>query len=190
MTAESEGLKDMMKQHYALFGILGSVIPYLVIIISILSSPWFSWSTNALSDLGHSVNSQYAPVFNFGLYLAGFLILLYSITIFRVHGKNSSYCLLASAFLLQLVAIFDEVYGSLHLVISILFFLSLGLASVVYALEKKSILAWIATIIGLISWILYFTRIFNTGIGVPEMISSLAVISWVVLSALRILYSQ
>jgi hypothetical membrane protein len=42
--------------------------------------------------------------------------------------------------MLQLLATFDEVYGPLHVIVSILFFVSLGFASIVYAAEAKSIL--------------------------------------------------
>jgi len=125
-------------------------------------------------------------VFNFGLLLVGFFIMIYSITAFRNHAKYTSYCLLISALLLQLVATFDEVYDSLHFFVSVLFFVSLGFASVIYTVERKSVVALADFMICLGSWILYSAGIYSLGIAVPETISSLATISWVFLSALRI----
>ncbi|MCK4483018.1 hypothetical protein KAU55_07295, partial [Candidatus Bathyarchaeota archaeon] len=62
----------MNEKTYALFGVIGSLLAYFSIGVSIALSPWFSWETNALSDLGHAVNSGVAPIFNFGLLLSGF----------------------------------------------------------------------------------------------------------------------
>lgn len=176
----------MNERKYTLLGVVGPLVAYFFIAVSIILSPWFSWSDNALSDLGHAVRSDVAPLFNFGLLLAGFFIMIYSITAFRKHAKYTSYCLLISALLLQLIATFDEVYGSLHFSVSVLFFVSLGFASVIYTVERKSVVALAAFMIGLGSWILYSMGIYSSGIAVPETISSLAAISWVMLSALRI----
>ena len=165
---------------------VGPLVAYFFIGVSIVLSPWFSWWSNALSDLGHSVDSDVASLYNFGLLLAGFFIIIYSITAFRNHAKYSSCCLLVSALILQLVATFDEVYGSLHVIVSILLFVSLGLASIVYAVERKSVLALAAFVIGLGSWILYWAGMYSAGVAVPETISSVVTVSWVMLSAIKI----
>lgn len=181
---------DVNERKFALFGLAGPIVAYFFISISITLSPWFNWSNNALSDLGHAVRSDVAPLFNFGLLLAGFFVMIYSITTFRKHAKYASYCLLTSALLLQLVAVFDEVYVSLHSLVSVLLFVSFGFASVVYAVEKKSILALAAFMIGFGSWLLYSAGIYSAGVAVPETISSVAVVSWVMFSALRIYFGK
>ena len=48
-----------------------------------------------------------------------------------------------------------------------------------------SVLAVVALIIGLVSWVLFGLKIYTTGIAVPEIISSVATASWVVISAFR-----
>ena len=176
----------MSDRRCALFGVVGPLVAYFFIGVSIMLSPWFSWWSNALSDLGHSVDRDVASLYNFGLLLAGFFIIIYSITAFRNHAKYSSCCLLVSALILQLIATFDEVYGSLHFVVSVLFFVLLGFASLVYAVERKSILALAAFVIGLGSWILYSAGMYSTGVAVPETISSVVTVSWVMLSAIKI----
>ena len=180
----------MKEQNYALFGILGPLIAIIFIATAIVLSPWFRWGSNALSDLGHSVNSDVAPLFNFGLLLSGFLIIFYSITSFRSHAKYTSYFLMFAGLALQLVATFDEVYGSLHFQVSVLFFVALGFASISYIIEKRSVLAVAALVIGLCSWILYGLEIYSAGIAVPETISSMATVTWVMLSSLRIYFTK
>jgi hypothetical membrane protein len=173
----------------ALFGMVGPLVAYVFIFASIMFSPWFSWENNALSDLGHSVSSGVAPLFNFGLFLTGFLVIIYSIGSLRIYAKYSSYFLLASALMLQLVAVFDEVYGFLHFAVSVLFFLCLGVSSLVYAVEKRSILASATLIIGLISWILFWADIYTAGIAVPEAISSVVTL-WIISSAMQAFLSN
>jgi hypothetical membrane protein len=169
---------------FAFLGVFGPLVLYIFILASIMFSPWFSWESNALSDLGHSVNSGVAPLFNFGLFLAGFLVIIYSIESLRSYAKYSSYFLLVSAFMLQLVAVFNEVYGFLHFAVSVLFFLFLGLSSLVYAVEKRSILASATFTIGLSSWLLFWADIYVVGVAVPEAISSVVTL-WIISSALR-----
>lgn len=180
----------MNERNYALFGLLGPSTAILFILIAIFFSPWFSWWNNALSDLGHSVQSVVAAWFNFGLLLSGFFMILYPIMIFRRQAKYTSYFLVVAGVSLQLIATFDEVYGSLHFLVSVLFFAALGFASTSYAVEKKSVLALVALVIGSASWILYGTEIIDTGIAVPEAISSVATFMWIMLSALEIHFAK
>jgi hypothetical membrane protein len=180
------------ERNCALLGILAPLTAIIFIAVSIVLSPWFSWGSNALSDLGRSAatdgasKSEVAPLFNFGLLLCGFLIILYSITSFRKHAKYTSYVLIIAGLALQLVATFDEVYGSLHFLVSVLFFAALGFASISYSVEKRSVLAFAALVIGSVSWLLYGLEIYSAGIAVPEVISSMAAVTWIMLSALRI----
>ena len=66
----------MEERVYALFGVVGPLVAYISMGVSIVLSPWFSWESNALSDLGHAFRSEVASIFNFGLLLAGFLMMI------------------------------------------------------------------------------------------------------------------
>ncbi|MCD6529576.1 DUF998 domain-containing protein [Candidatus Bathyarchaeota archaeon] len=177
----------MDEKVYGLLGVSAVVVAFIFLGLSLSLSPFFSWRVNALSDLGHSTRSEVASIFNFGLLLTGFLISLYSVKTLVKHARGTGVSLMLSGFLLQSVATFDEVYGPLHYVVSVLFFLSLGSASILYAIERKSFTAAAAFIVGLLSWILYWTGILHMGVSVPEAVSSIAVASWVVRSALETL---
>jgi len=180
----------MNEKTYALFGVVGPLLAYVSIGISIALSPWFSWERNALSDLGHAVKSGMAPIFNFGLLLTGFFLTIYAVKVLKGYARWTGYSLVISAFTLQLVAVFDEVYGLLHLVVSMLFFVSLGVTSLFYAVERKSYWAVVAFAIGLISWIFYWAEFYSAGVAVPETISSVAVLFWVMPSALTIYMNE
>ena len=182
------GVKMLGNRFYALVGVISPLIALICIALSIILSPWFSWESNALSDLGHSARSGVAPLFNFGLILTGFLTIFYSITCFKNHAKFTSYFLVLTGLTLQLVATFDEIYDFIHFLVSVLFFLSLTFTSLSYFIEKKSILAITAFIISTISWILFWQEIYIAGIAVPEIISAITTIPWIIMSAFRLYF--
>ena len=179
----------MEERVYTLFGVFGPLLVYISILLSLVLSPWFSWESNALSDLGHAVTRDAAPIFNLGLLLAGFLMMIYALTVFQKHAKYSSFCLLVSTFLVQLLAVFNEVYGSLHYVVAVPHFVMLSLTSIVYTVEKRSAVALSTFIIVMFSWLLYGLNIFNIGIAVPETVSKL-VLAWIMYSAIKIYISK
>jgi hypothetical membrane protein len=174
------------RDYYALLGLAAPVVAYIFIGVAIAQSPWFRWDGNALSDLGHSSWSSVAPVFNFGLLFTGFLIVAYALLSLRHSARWTSLALAVAAFSLQLVGAFNEVYGVLHYAVSILFFVSMGVASLVYAAERRSYLGVTAFAIGLAAWVLYWLDIYSSGVAVPEAVSTLAVMPWVMSTALRI----
>lgn len=174
----------MEKRFYAWFGVAGPLLVFLSIGISLALSPWFSWETNALSDLGHS-SSEVASIFNAGMLLAGFFLVIYALTVFKKHAKYSSYCLLASAFFVQLLATFNEAYGSLHYAVALSHFLMLSATSIVYSYEKRSAFALTTFLVVMFSWLVYSLHIFNFGISVPETVSKL-VLLWIMSSGLKI----
>lgn len=179
----------MQERVYALFGVFGPLLVYISIILSLVLSPWFNWESNMLSGLGHAATSDAAPIFNLGLLLAGFLMMIYALTVFKKHAKYSSYCLLVSAFFVQLLAAFDEVYGSLHYAVAVSHFVMLSLTSIVYIVEKRSVLALCTFSIVMFSWLLYTLNILNIGVAVPETVSKL-VVTWIIYSAIRMFFDK
>ncbi|RLG72060.1 MAG: hypothetical protein DRO08_03810, partial [Thermoprotei archaeon] len=94
-----------LKRSTFLTGITGLLIPYVCTFTSIALSPWFSWSKNALSDLGRSMESNVAPIFNLGLVIGGILIYQYSISLSNYSKMLTHYFLAFSAFLLVLIGV-------------------------------------------------------------------------------------
>lgn len=159
-------------------------VPLASIFVAIYLSPWFKWERNALSDLGHAVKSEVAPIFNLGLVTGGLLFLMFSVLyMHRKYPFTSKLMALASYFLI-LIGTFDEVYGFLHFVVSLAFFIALAFTALSYSYEsKKSYPVAITLIIG-ISWALQLSGICGCGASVPEMVSVLISLVWFV-DALR-----
>ena len=179
----------MEKRIYAVFGVFGPMLIYFSIAASLVLSPWFKWESSALSDLGNSGTSNAAPLFNFGLLLAGFLLMVYALTAFKEHAKYSSVCLLVSTFLVELLATFNIAYGSLHYAVAVPHFVMLSVTSIVYTIERRSTIALTTFLIVLGSWTLYGLGVLNIGIAVPEAISKI-VLAWIMISAIKIYVSK
>lgn len=147
-------------------------VAYSSIAVSIMLSPWFSWSRNALSDLGHCIKSNVAVIFNFGLVAGGLMLALYSTVYLRRETKLTWILLFFTGFMLQLIGVYDEAYGKIHLIVSVLFFILLDLSLLAYSLEKKVKIGVLLFLLYLLTWIAYYTGVLKGGIAIPEFITS------------------
>ena len=159
-------------------GIVGVVIPLVFIGTAILYSPWFNIANNALSDLGHAMRSSVAPIFNLGLCLGGFIVGIHAVYYMIDVDKLFGLLLTSSGFNLILIAVFDEVYGTLHFIVSIIFFLMLAVFLVVYSIRFRSVTAIAAVIISLVIWFLHFVCGIPRGAAIPELVSIAAFITY------------
>ncbi|RDD53783.1 MAG: DUF998 domain-containing protein [Candidatus Korarchaeota archaeon NZ13-K] len=153
-------------------------VPLASIFVAILLSPWFRWERNALSDLGHAIKSEVAPIFNLGLVTGGLLFLIFSAFYMHRRYPLTSKLMILASYFLMLIGTFDEVYGFLHFIVSLAFFIMLAFAALAYSYESgRSYPVAITLVIG-ISWALQLSGICECGASVPEMISVLASLIW------------
>lgn len=156
----------------------GAIVPLASIFLAIYLSPWFSWERNALSDLGHSVRSGVAPLFNFGLVTGGLLLLLFSLIYMRTKYPLTAALMAAGSYFLILIGTFDEVYGFLHFIVSLVFFVALAFAALAYSYEARKMYPVAVTFIIGISWALQLSGMCNCGASVPEIISVIVSLVW------------
>lgn len=179
-------------------GIVGVVVSYSLIALALASSSsWFNWYNNALSDLGNtasirSLNS--APLFNSGLVLGGALVFVFSVLLARaaqLSWKYMTWCVplaLASADL-SLIGVFNESYGMVHLVLSVIFFfltaLTLFLFSYVSFPLGSPRLGAISLALGVFCSAMWVARFPWQGVAIQEASTSLASAIFVVLVSAR-----
>ena len=104
-------------------------------------SPWFVWTENALSDLGHP-RRESAWVFGVGLAAAGAAYLVF---VWALAGAAPKTALGAGALTslggggasLSAIGIFNESYGALHLAVSVTYFTLVPVGMLLLALSMR-----------------------------------------------------
>lgn len=167
-----------------LCGIAAPIFGFSSILIAVSYSPWFSWTENALSDLG--VDGFSAFVFNSGLIFSGFLLIVFSVGLTHLlnegllsrigHGLFS-----LAAVDLCLIGIFSENFGVIHFYVSILFFTLLPLSLILMGVElvkassykKLGFIALLSSALAIGIWLPTWS-----GVAVPEFVSALVGSAW------------
>ncbi len=156
-----------------IYHLIPIVVPLTCIVLSITIYPNFSFLRNALSDLGHAKRVT-APIFNFGLVTGGLLLALRGQ---RIGLKMTSHLLTLTSYFLILVGTFDEIYGRIHYLVSVFFFLGLIMTSFAFSWESRKKYPAILGALSTLTWILHFSGM-KWGVSVPESISIALAIPW------------
>lgn len=126
-----------------LLGVASALTLDLAILAAIALSPWFSFSSNELSDLGNTqTNGTVAYVFDVGLVVAGLLMFAFAALVsYRTRGHTVlvwTIPLAVAALDLAMVGAFPEnVPGSIHRVVSGVLFLMITVALLSYGFSRS-----------------------------------------------------
>jgi len=176
-------------------GILGMLILYIFIFAAILVSPWFSWTSNALSDLGN-ITRETSPIFNAGIIISGIVIVIFPLGLTSRAKTNTveysgTIALIVSAIALIGVGIFPENYilehvitaGTMFLLNTVGLFL-FGLAFIrSESMKSLGVVSFFLAIASAVIWV----PIWGRGIAIPEIIASAAVYILILVLSARML---
>ncbi|MCX6661969.1 MAG: DUF998 domain-containing protein [Euryarchaeota archaeon] len=166
-------------------GICGVFIPVVIFTslgVSIASSPWFTWTQHAFSDLGIQENT--AALFNYGMIFGGILVLVFSFGLMKILSKKlGAYVLALSSLALIGIGVFPETIFTLHFLTSASFFvllvialLTIGLTSRFSSFERNiGLLAIVLVIIAIGSTVFLFHF---DGIAITEALSCFPAFIW------------
>jgi len=161
------------------------------IALSILTYPQFSWTDNALSDLG-VVPGVTASLFNFGLCASGLLSLVFAIGLYKylaknILGKIGAIVFFAASLALEGIGWAPENIRPFHYIFSVAFFTFVPIALLIIAcylfITRENRLAGFTLLIALLAaapWVLYFLVQYVPGVAIPELLSALAGSTWTV----------
>ncbi len=170
------------------FGMITPLFGFLIIATSIWLAPWFSWTTNALSDLG--AEGMESVVFNSGLPMTAALMMMFSAGLFEMTrgdlvGQVGSVLHLAASFLLIGIGVANINVEPWHYYVSVGFFVALPLAVVAVGLfcfrkgmRFYALLAWGTAALAAGVWLLPWPSI-----ALPEALSVSYVSVWQILLA-------
>jgi hypothetical membrane protein len=174
-------------------GIVTPIVAFTCIIIAIESYPAFSWTNNALSDLG-VISGLTGSLFNFGLFASGFLGLIFSIFglanyfIKSLVGKVGSGFFAAATVALMAIGVFNERFSPTHYVVSVAFFTLAPFALFTIAgafwlnrRRKMAAFTVIVAVLAALPWLLLFAFDYVPNVAIPEAASGLALSAWTIL---------
>jgi hypothetical membrane protein len=181
----------------ALSAIVAPVLAFSCIFLAIYSYPTFSWTNNALSDLG-VVPGITGPVFNFGLCAGGFFV--FNSAIFGLFnylrqswvGKIGALAFAAVGLSLMGIGFFPENMIPAHFLFSVAFFvlipISLLIITVAFAVIRRWKLATFTLLIAVaaaLPWVFYFYLHYVHGVAIPEFLSAIAGSIWSVVQSYK-----
>ncbi len=164
---------------------LAAPLPALTLLglSAVLARGWWSFWDNAFSDLG---NPRYdftsSVLFNLGLYTSSVMLLASVLCLLRVYGRIVALSLAAVGFSLGLVAVFSEVYGRVHFIVSAAFFISILVFTLAYSAARRSprliILAVLADFLSVLAWYSHLAVGEPPGAAPPELLSVIVLLAF------------
>lgn len=176
-------------------GLAAPAVGLGTILLATLLAPWFSWTGNALSDLGHPSRAT-APLFNGGMALAGLLALAFAGRVWiEAEGwvRRGALIVLAASFASLVGVGAYPVTTDPHFTVSVAFFVSLTYGLWLYgsadalagAPERGVATVWLG-VANVTAWVLYAALEPFEGVAIPEAVGAVALAAWAVPAALRL----
>jgi hypothetical membrane protein len=191
--------KNNLQRIGAVSGIAVPILAFSCSLTAIASYPEFSWTNNALSDLGIIVGVT-GPVFNFGLCSSGLLVFVFVVFgLFNYLGNSwigriGTITFVATGVTLMGIGIFSENAVPYHYLLSVAFFvllsISLFIIAAAFALKRQTKMAAFTLLTGLFAttpWILQFMIHYVSGVAIPEFVSALAGSAWIMVLSYKML---
>lgn len=182
----------MFEKYGKIAGILAPIVSFLFIGIAIATHPWFSFTENALSDLG-ALHTENNWIFNLALILGGSLAMVFSLYLQKKGSnaiENAGYAafMVASIFM-TCIGVFPE--GTpVHFTVSLLFYMfgavAISISGIGFLISKRTY-EGAASIILVSFGLLVALSVKWKGIAIPETIGALAIALWTYMLIFRVL---
>jgi len=174
----------------SVLGIIGPVFTFILIFSAISQAPWFTWTGNALSDLG--VHEESALLFNSGLIIGGILDVVFAFGVMRFYqnrriGRDGAFFLLLASIFLTSIGIFPETTpNNIHFIVSVAFFAMFPVSLLIQSAamlampthKKLGAFTIIMAIVAIIPWTIWIPLKPYRGVAIPELVSALAAATW------------
>ncbi len=180
-------------------GILAPIVGFTCILVAIASYPAFSWTSNALSDLG-VIKGITGLLFNFGLCATGLLALSFALLGLFVYigktwvGEFGATVFAAASLALVAIGVFNENYAGIHYAVSVAFFvlmpISMFITACAFSLAHRGQIAIFTVLTGVVAalpWILLFAFHYVPNVAIPEFVSGLIVSAWTIILGYKML---
>lgn len=179
-------------------GVLAPIVAFAFISLAITSYPQFSWTENALSDLGVQEGAT-ALLFNSGLVMSGILSFIFAFGLFTVLGdktlgKIGAVLFVLVALALTAIGVFPENVKPTHYYVSVMFFalfpisaFTIGTTFLLKANFKMGFFTFLVAIVAAAVWIIHWTIGFGSNVAIPETLSGISASTWAIVSGFKML---
>ena len=174
-----------------LCGVITPLVAFTCILLAIAYSPRFSWTENALSDLGVQEGLT-APLFNYGLIISGAMSLVFASGILallrnKLVGKVGSFTFVLATLALIAIGIFPENARPMHYFASVAFFALIPIAMLILMWAfaqvgkvKTALYTLLVAIVAAVPWVIQFAVHYVSDVAIPETISALSASAWAI----------
>jgi hypothetical membrane protein len=180
------------------FGILGTVLPTIMVLSATVLSSWFRWDTNALSQLG--VGEQ-ATLFNSAVLLGGTLGFLFALGLWQYYfnkgrlAKAGIISIMLGNIFLALVGIFTIDHLTMHGIVAFGYFvlipiglLLVGFGTKENGIKKLSIICGLSALMAiLVLPTIVFGLSLKVGFAVPEETEAIIIAVWTLFIAAKLI---
>lgn len=198
-----------MNKQFTIGGIVGlcaTVFVFACILVAIASWRQFSWTNNALSDLGVQ-NGITAIVFNSGLIIGGILFAVFATGLFgyfhNLAGKVGAAVFVLACVMLIAIGTFNEHFSPIHYLVSVGLFTLMPISMLIFVVafwvQRERVLGTFTLACSLVAaavWVLELTVHYVPAVAIPEFVSGFAgavwvtVLSWSMLKQISVTASQ
>jgi hypothetical membrane protein len=180
------------------FGVVAPVLAFAFILVAVASYPPFSWTSNALSDLG-VVSGVTAGVFNSGLIICGVLCVTFAVGLYlllsaSVVGRVGVFVFGLACVALVAIGTFPESVSPTHYWVSVAFFVLLPISLLIIVggfwrvgQVRMAVFTLLVAVVAAAPWVLLFAVRYVSGVAVPEFVSGLAGGVWIVVVGYKML---
>ncbi len=171
-------------------GLTSPILVFTLIFYAISLAPWFSWTENALSDLG--VDEKAGFPFNLALILGGVFLALFTVGFKdtlpnKVFSKISSSLMFLDSVALCAIGIFPENVKPWHFYASFTFFVLIPffqfLAGGAFLSEGEKSTGWFTVVLGAITLAVWAFP--WKAVAIPEAITALILTVWIIIMSVR-----
>ncbi len=178
-------------------GVLGSILPLVMVLSATFLSSWFSWNANALSELGAG---EQATFFNSAVVIGGVLNFLFALGLRRnLDGgkliQAGVMLIMVSSVSLALIGVFTIDYLFFHEIVAFGYFmfppvgfLLIGFGAKEETVRRLSFLCGVAAFFAiLVLPVVIFALSLRVGFAVPELVEGLVISVWTLRMSARLL---
>lgn len=177
-------MKDRASRVAPWTAVLAAVVAFGAILTATTIAPWFSWTENALSDLGHHERAT-TNLFNGGLILAGLIGAVFPLWLVfdtdSVLRRLGAVIVAVTLVDLALIGVFPTPHD-LHGTVSVVFFVGVTLGLIVWGIgdirDDRRLRGGTIVATGFfhgVFWVVWFSSIIPyEGVAIPEFVGAVA----------------